>query len=78
VAVLSTPVSTVETVMANTINTRTRLNVEGALLPKSVRFESEPWTVFYRAGEVIRELRKASENKRVPVPPSKNDMRKEA
>ena len=62
--------------MANTINAGTKLIEEGALLPESVRFESEPWTVFYMAGEVIREAWKASENKKVYVPPTKNDMRK--
>ena len=46
--------------MANTINTGTMLIEEGALLPESLRFESEPWTRFYMAGEGIRELRKAS------------------
>jgi hypothetical protein len=68
----------VETLLANTINTGTRLIEEGALLPESVRFESEPWTVFYMAGEIVRELRKASENKKVNIPPTKNDMRKAA
>jgi len=43
--------------MANTTNPRTRLIEEGALLPESVRSESEPWTSFYMAGEIIRELR---------------------
>ena len=45
--------------MADTINTGTRLIEEGALLPESERSESEPWTSFYMAGEIIRELRKA-------------------
>jgi len=27
---------------------------------ESLQFESEPWTAFYTAGEIIRELRKAS------------------
>ncbi len=49
--------------MADTINTGTMLIEEGALLPESLRFESEPWTFFYRAGEIIGELRKALENK---------------
>jgi hypothetical protein len=53
--------------MANTINAETRLIEEGALLPESVRFESEPWTSFYIAGEIIRESRKALENKKVNV-----------
>ncbi len=48
--------------MADTINTGTMLIEEG-LLPASLRFESEPWTFFYMAGERIRELRKALENK---------------
>jgi len=46
--------------MANTIKTGTTLIEEGALMPGSLRFESEPWTPFYMAGEIIRESRKAS------------------
>ncbi len=49
--------------MADTINTGTMLIEAGALMPESLRFESEPWTFFYMAGEMIRELRKAPENK---------------
>jgi hypothetical protein len=64
--------------MANTPNTGTRLIEEGILLPESVRSESEPWTSFYMAGEIIRELRKAHENKQVSVPVTKDDMRKAA
>ena len=45
------------------MNTGTMLIEEGALLPGSLRFESEPWTPFYMAGEIIRALRKALENK---------------
>jgi hypothetical protein len=36
---------------------------EDAFLPESLRFESEPWTFFYMAGEIIRELRQALGNK---------------
>jgi hypothetical protein len=64
--------------MANQANSGTRLIEEGALLPESVRSESEPWTSFYMAGEIIRELRKAHENKQVSVPATKDDMRKVA
>jgi hypothetical protein len=46
--------------MADTINTGTMLIEEGVLMPEFLRFESEPWTPFYMAGEVIRESRKAS------------------
>ncbi len=46
--------------MTDTIKTGTMLIEEVALFPESVRFEREPWTPFYRAGEIIRELRKAS------------------
>jgi hypothetical protein len=46
--------------MAHTVETGTMLIEGGALLPDSLRLESEPWTFFYRAGEIIRELRKAS------------------
>jgi len=34
--------------MSNTINAGTMLIEEGALLPESFRFESGPWTFFYR------------------------------
>jgi hypothetical protein len=46
--------------MANTIKTGNMPLEEYALMPASLRFESEPWTPFYIAGEIIRELRKAS------------------
>jgi len=46
--------------MADTMNTGTMLIEEGGLLSESLRFESEPWTSFYMAGEIIREVRKAS------------------
>ncbi len=63
VVVLSATANAAETLMADAINTGTMLIEEGAFLPESLRFESEPWTFFYRAGEMIRELRKALENK---------------
>ena len=77
VAVLSLTVNASETLMPDTINTGTRLIEEGALLPESVRSESEPWTSFYMAGEIIRELRKTHE-KQVSVPAANDDMRKAA
>ncbi len=46
--------------MADTIKTGTTLIEEGTLLPESLQFESEPWTSYYTAGGIIRELRKAS------------------
>ncbi len=46
--------------MADTIKTATILIEEGKLIPKSLQFESEPWTPFYMAGEIIRESRQAS------------------
>ena len=58
--VLSATVNASETPMADTIKTGTTLIEEGTLMPESLRFEREPWTPFYRAGEIIRELRKAS------------------
>ena len=64
--------------MADTNNAGTRVIEEVALFPESVRFESEPWTAFYTAGEIIRELRKAHENKQVSVLATKDDMRKAA
>jgi len=60
VADLSATASAAETLMADTINTGTMLIEEGVLMPEFLRFESEPWTPFYMAGEVIRESRKAS------------------
>src|SRR2546425_9587650 len=59
-AVLRAPANAAETLMADTMNTGTMLIEEGALLSESLRFESEPWTSFYMAGEIIREVRKAS------------------
>ncbi|MFY9528430.1 MAG: hypothetical protein WBC04_03100 [Candidatus Acidiferrales bacterium] len=60
VVVLRATENAPETLMPDTINTGTMPIEGGALLPESLQFESEPWTFFYRAGEVIRELRKAS------------------
>jgi NifU-like N terminal domain len=60
VAVLSAIENAVETLMADTIKTGTTLIEEGTLLPESLQFESEPWTSYYTAGGIIRELRKAS------------------
>jgi hypothetical protein len=58
--VLSATVNASETPMADTIKTGTTLIEEGTLMLDSSQFESEPWTSFYTAGEIIRELRKAS------------------
>ena len=61
VAVLSAIENAAETLMADTIKTGTTLIIEeGTLLPESLQCESEPWTSFYTAGGIIRELRKAS------------------
>ena len=46
--------------MPDTIKAETTLIEEDALMAESLRFESEPWTRFYVAGEIIRELRQAS------------------
>jgi hypothetical protein len=67
-----------DTPMADKSKTGTTLIEEGALWPESLPFESEPWTSFYMAGEFIRGLRKAAENKKVNVPATKNAMRKAA
>jgi len=64
VVVLSATANAEEMLVENTINTGTMLIGEGALLPESLRFESEPWTFFYMAGGIIRQLRKALENKK--------------
>jgi len=45
---------------ADSTNTATILFEERTLRPESLRFESEPWTPFYLAGEILRESRKAS------------------
>ncbi len=47
--------------MADRIKMGTTLIEEGTLLPESLQCESEPWTSFYTAGGIIRELRKVSE-----------------
>ena len=60
VAVLNAIENEAETLMADTIKTGTTVIEEGTLLPKSLQCESEPWTSFYTAGGIIRELRKAS------------------
>jgi hypothetical protein len=60
VAALSATVNANETPMSNTINSGTVLIEENAFTAEFSRFESEPWTRFYMAGEVIRESRKAS------------------
>ncbi len=46
--------------MLDTIKAETTLIEEDALTAESLRFESEPWTRFYLAGEIIRELQKTS------------------
>src|SRR3984893_5856785 len=58
--VLSATVNASETPMADTIKTGTILIEEGTLRLESLQCESEPWTSFYTAGGIIRELRKAS------------------
>jgi hypothetical protein len=78
VAVLSVAANESETLMLDTINTGTRLIGEGTVLPKSVQYESEPWTAFYIAGEIIRELRKAQEIKKIVIPALRNEMSKAA
>jgi NifU-like protein len=60
VVVLSAIENAAETLMADAIKTRTTLIEEGTLFLESLQFESEPWTCFYSAGGIIRELRKAS------------------
>ncbi len=60
VAVVSAIENAAETQMADRIKTGTTLIEEGTLLPESLQCENEPWTSFYTAGGIIRELRKAS------------------
>src|SRR5258706_10350937 len=57
---LGATVNASETPMADTIKTGTTLIEEGTRMLESLQFESEPWTSFYMAGEIIRESRKAS------------------
>jgi hypothetical protein len=78
VTVLTATENAAETLMADTIDTGTMLIEEGALMPESLRFESEPWISFYMAGEIIRELRMTLENKQASVPATEDDMRKAA
>jgi hypothetical protein len=58
--------------MPTTVKTGVML-VGGAPSVGILRFECEPWTFFYMAGEMIRELEKALENeasaRKVPEPP---------
>jgi hypothetical protein len=60
VAVLSAIENAAETLMPDTIKTGITLIEEGTLMLESLQFESPPWTSFYSAGGIIRELRKAS------------------
>jgi hypothetical protein len=60
VVALSATVNANDTPMSNTINSGTILIEGNAFTAELLRFESEPWTRFYMAGEVIRESRKAS------------------
>lgn len=59
-AALSATVNANETPMSNAINSGTILIEGNAFTVEFLRFESEPWTRFYMADEVIRESRKAS------------------
>jgi hypothetical protein len=59
-AALSAIENAAEPLMADRIKTGATLIEEGTLLPESLQCESEPWTSFYTAGGIIRELRKAS------------------
>ena len=78
VLILSASVNAGETPMTDTIKTGATQIEEVALIPESLRFESEPWTPLYMAGEIIRELRKALECKQAGVPAPKNEIRKAA
>jgi hypothetical protein len=49
--------------MANATKTGTAAIERCAITPESFGFESGPWTSFYVAGGIIRELRKASRKK---------------
>jgi hypothetical protein len=60
VAAVSATVNANETPMSNTINSGTVLIEGNAFTAELLRFESEPWTRFYMAAEVIRESRKAT------------------
>jgi hypothetical protein len=60
----SATVNASEPPMPDTINAETTLIEEDALIAESLRVESEPWTRFYLAGEIIRESRKASGKQR--------------
>ncbi len=46
--------------MTDTTDTGTKPIEGNALMAGSLRFENEPWTPFYMAGEIIRESRNAS------------------
>ena len=50
-------------VVPDTINTGAVLVKEAALSPDSLQLENEPWSPFFKAAAMIRELRKELENK---------------
>lgn len=52
--------------MADTTNTQ---RIQGVHLPESLPFATEPWTSFYRAGEIIRGLHKTLEEE-IRIEPS--------
>ena len=60
--------------MPTTINSGTILIEGNAFTAERLRFESEPWSRLYMAGEVIRESRKAS-GKQSPYTSRKGDPR---
>src|SRR5258708_10150166 len=78
VAVLSAPANAVETLMADQTKCGNQADRGRRSFAGIRASESEPWTSFYMAGEVIRALRKAHENKQVSVAATKDDMRKAA
>jgi hypothetical protein len=59
-AAVSATVNANGTPMSNTINSGTVLIEGNDFTAEFLRFENEPWTPFYMAGEVIRASRKAS------------------
>jgi hypothetical protein len=59
------------TPMGDTIKTGPTLIEGGTVMPESLQIESEPWTSFYKAAEIIRELRKASA-RLLPLEETKN------
>jgi len=79
VAVLSVTVNASETPVPDTINTGNQVDRgRRSFCRNPCDPKASPGALSIMSGEIIRELRKAQENKQVSVPATKDDMRKAA